>query len=421
VARASGLWRRGLAGSAGWLGLLGLGAVLAVSCRVKPAPQLEAPELAAPAVEFASGISYTNYLLAQGPWSIHVVRVDRSDPDLQVLSTHAREGVGELSTLSDQIKALKPEHGFPLAGVNGDYFARDRSVYAGDVRGLQIVDGVLSSAPVGGAAFWLDAKGGYHATNVVPRFLVVWPAGSSWLFGVNRARHRDAVLYTPSMGATTRTTGGRELVLESAGEGPWLPLQIGENFTARVREVRETGNTPLVGPIMVLSLDPAVIRLAPAVRPGALLRFSTDTVPDLRGTKTAISGGPVLVRDGRLQPIRLPRNAEALPYTLRTMQERHPRTAIGWDNRHFFLIQVDGRQPWLSVGMTLEELGGFALYQLGCQQAMNLDGGASSTLWADGQVRNSPCARGMEAPVANALVVVRRKGAALAREKGTEN
>ena len=46
------------------------------------------------------------------------------------------------------------------------------------------------------------------------------------------------------------------------------------------------------------------------------------------------------------------------------------------------------------------------MLRLGCTEAMNLDGGGSSTLWADGTVRNSPC-DGQERPIANGLVVLR--------------
>ena len=84
--------------------------------------------------------------------------------------------------------------------------------------------------------------------------------------------------------------------------------------------------------------------------------------------------------------------------------ERHPRTAIGWNERYFFLVEVDGRQRQLSVGMTLDELSSF-LMNLGCDEAMNFDGGGSATLWYGGEVRNSPCERG-EREIANCLVVV---------------
>jgi exopolysaccharide biosynthesis protein len=45
--------------------------------------------------------------------------------------------------------------------------------------------------------------------------------------------------------------------------------------------------------------------------------------------------------------------------------------------------------------------------KLGCEQAMNFDGGGSATLWALGGVRNSP-SEGDERPAPNALVLVKK-------------
>jgi exopolysaccharide biosynthesis protein len=70
-------------------------------------------------------------------------------------------------------------------------------------------------------------------------------------------------------------------------------------------------------------------------------------------------------------------------------------------------VEVDGRQRGLSVGMTIDELSRF-LISLGCQEAMNFDGGGSATLWFDGEVRNNPCERS-EREIANCLVVAKRK------------
>jgi exopolysaccharide biosynthesis protein len=85
---------------------------------------------------------------------------------------------------------------------------------------------------------------------------------------------------------------------------------------------------------------------------------------------------------------------------------RHPRSALGWNKDYIFLVEVDGRQSNISLGMTFPELADY-LIKLGCSEAMNLDGGGSATLWALGSVRNSP-SEGDERPSANALVVVRK-------------
>jgi exopolysaccharide biosynthesis protein len=56
--------------------------------------------------------------------------------------------------------------------------------------------------------------------------------------------------------------------------------------------------------------------------------------------------------------------------------------------------------------MTLPEIADYML-KIGCQQAMNFDGGGSSTLWVLGNVINSP-SEGKERPSANALIVLRK-------------
>ena len=39
--------------------------------------------------------------------------------------------------------------GHAVAGLNGDFYERENPLYAGDPRGLQIVDGELLSGPAG--------------------------------------------------------------------------------------------------------------------------------------------------------------------------------------------------------------------------------------------------------------------------------
>ena len=117
------------------------------------------------------------------------------------------------------------------------------------------------------------------------------------------------------------------------------------------------------------------------------------TTPDLTGVDTAMGGGPTLVRGGKAM-------------TWSSIQVRHPRTAMGWSKTHYFLVEVDGRQPDLSVGMTFPELASY-MVELGCEEAINLDGGGSATMWVLGQVVNSP-SEGRERTGANGLVVIRR-------------
>jgi hypothetical protein len=350
-----------------------------------------------------SDISYNNYRSAKGPWSIHVVRVPRRNSSFQIHAVHAQGRAVGLGRLSDQVALLHSARELPVAGINGDFYQRG-GPYAGDPRGLQIVEGELISAPSGSVSFWIDAFDEPRTTNTVSMFQITWPDGTTTAFGLNGTRRRDGMeLYTQAVGPSTRSSGGRELVLEQLENSPWLPLRAGRMYRARVREVRDAGDSRIAAGTMVLSIPPSLFRTTPRVQAGAELMISTVTLPSLRGVKTAISGGPVLVRDGKVQRIRM---SDSDSYEYSSMTERHPRSAVGWNDELFFLVEVDGRHR-SSVGMTLNELASYLL-ELGCREAMGLDGGGSATLWCNGRIQNRPC-DGYERSIANALVVSKRK------------
>jgi hypothetical protein len=227
---------------------------------------------------------------------------------------------------------------------------------------------------------------------VVSNFKVTWPNGETTPFGLNEERANDGVvLYTPAMGESTHTAGGLELVLERSEA--FAPLVVGTSVVARVKSVSPVGNTLLTRDVMVLSVGPNVASRIPKITAGNIVTVSTATSPDLAGTRMAIGGGPTLVEAYK-----------AKQWTV--LQPRHPRTAIGWNRSYLFLVEVDGRQN-ISAGMTLPELADY-MANLGCEEAMNLDGGGSATCWMYGNVMNSP-SEGRERPAANALVIVQNE------------
>lgn len=70
----------------------------------------------------------------------------------------------------------------------------------------------------------------------------------------------------------------------------------------------------------------------------------------------------------------------------------HPRTAIGFGGGRLWLVTVDGRQPGVSEGVSLGELAELMI-EFGCDQALNMDGGGSTTLAIadpDPRVLNTP-------------------------------
>lgn len=384
-------------------------ATAAISAIALASQRVQASE-AAESANAAKGIEYRNDRIASVPWSIHVVKVARNDPTLEVRSMLARGTVLGLSRVSEQILAIPGAAGTPLAGVNGDFYELGNSRYAGDPRGLQIIDGDLVSDPTGNpsfCAFWIDADGNPRTGHVVSEFKVTLPDGQSFPFDLNEERpSAGAVLYTPTLGRATRTSGGREFILEKPDKSSWIPFRVGETYTAHVREISDTGNTKLEKDVVVLSFGPLLAATLPAIAIGATLKLSTATIPDLRGARTAIGGGSIVTRGCKAAKIERPKGGGLSGYSVSSMFERHPRAAVGWSKTHIYMVEVDGRQSDLSVGMTLRELGEY-MARLGCEEAINLDGGASATCWYRGRVVNSPC-NGTERTVANGLVVLRK-------------
>jgi hypothetical protein len=358
-----------------------------------PLAQAASPELTS-SNRHERAFVYQHREVPDVPWSIHIMKISRSHSELEFYNTLGKSNVFGMSVVSEQVKSVPEEIGEPIAALNGDFYStQDR--YPGDPRDLQIHNGELVSGPGGHASFWIDTEGNPNIGTVQSRFRVIWPGGKETPFVLNEERDSDsAVLYTAVIGNSTRTSAGLEFVLERGGEGAWLPLQAGKSYQARIKEVRKSGNTPLHSNIMVLSCGATLAKHLPNIEPGTVVTIATETTPDLKGVQMAIGGGPSLVRQGKVMQ-------------WNGLQPRHPRSALGWNNDYFYLVEVDGRQN-NSVGMSFPELADF-MRKLGCAEAMNLDGGGSATFWATGNVMNSP-SEGRERPAANALVVLRKKG-----------
>ena len=355
------------------------------------------------------GIDYAHVVSSDGPQSIHVLKILLDSAGGRWPGRRWTTGLGDgrvygLSTTSsiatDAAAALSAR---PIAAINGDFFMIARGNFQGDPTGLQIVEGdVVSSSPKR-SAVWFDSRGKPLMGLVESRFRVTYAEGAGeFSIGLNEPRGEgNAVLYTPSLAHnprdkgkldfSTRTTDGCEFLLEPCDGTKWYPFKVGMKYPARIATVREGGNSPLSKSSVVLSVGDKKREQIPSLKPGDELTIVMETVPDLTGVNTAIGGGELLVSDGEL--IANPKS-----------KDRHPRSIIGWNQEHLFLIVVDGRAPKVAIGMTYLELGKLAI-DFGCTEAINLDGGGSSTLWADGRVLNTP-SDGTQRRVANALVLV---------------
>jgi hypothetical protein len=128
--------------------------------------------------------------------------------------------------------------------------------------------------------------------------------------------------------------------------------------------------------------------------------------------ETAVGGGPVLVQDGGIRIT----NEEEKMFTGKAINDKHPRTAMGYtkDGRLIVMV-IQGRFPGIAEGATLEQEARM-LKDLGCAEALNLDGGGSSCMLVNGKetikpsgvVLGSTGAGGVQRPVP-AVFMVKQK------------
>src|SRR5688572_19813599 len=102
--------------------------------------------------------------------------------------------------------------------------------------------------------------------------------------------------------------------------------------------------------------------------------------------RTAVGGGPVLMQGGN---IRISNNEE-MKFAGKAIDDKHPRTAMGYtkDNKLIILV-VQGRFPGIAEGATLGQEAKI-LQDLGCWEALNLDGGGSSCMLVNGKETIKP-------------------------------
>lgn len=203
------------------------------------------------------------------------------------------------------------------------------------------------------------------------------------------------MLFTPAYHTDTDTAaGGREWVVDGR------PLRV--KGPSRV-----TGKTPIPPGGYVLSYGgtttPEPLR---RLRNGTPVTLTTSYQPvegpsDVwQQARDIVGGAGLLLRDGRaIDDWTIEQFAKGFAET------RHPRTMIGTaSDGTIWLVTVDGRQPQLSVGMTLGELRALAS-RLELVNALNLDGGGSTTMWVRGEVQNSPSDATGPRKVSDALLV----------------
>jgi hypothetical protein len=355
-------------------------------------PDVRKAEQVAPGVEHVE-IRRGDFGRGLGPdrWIIHVLVCDPAKVRLGLGRANDR-GVGTETT-----SAIARRRG-AVGAINGGYFRTD-GPYRGEPAGILITAGKVLSEPS-------RRRPGLAVSNKGPRtrLAVVDVALRLEAVAANKARRRidgvnrprlddELILFTPEFDRTTLTgPQGVEVVLE-------------RGRVLKIVDAAGSAVIPRRGAVLSAHGRAAAWVRANLVR-GARVETVSEVGLDPRppfAPDFVLGGGPRIVRNGR--PAGTP---DAGTYPSGFADARHPRTAVGVraDGR-ILLVTVDGRQPELSVGMSIGELAAL-LRELGAVEAINMDGGGSTAMVVMGQVVNSPSDLTGERPVSDALLVFPR-------------
>lgn len=115
-------------------------------------------------------------------------------------------------------------------------------------------------------------------------------------------------------------------------------------------------------------------------------KLKTNPVIKKWKMNTAVGGGPVLIHNRNIKIS----NNEERKFIGKAIIDKHPRTAVGYTaDRKLIILVVQGRSPGTAEGATLTQTAQI-MKDLGCMEALNLDGGGSSCLLVNGKETITP-------------------------------
>lgn len=337
------------------------------------------------------GVEYAqvNHKLGDDPVKINLLRLD-----LKKVRLHVRHAL-DAAIGTEQTSSIATRHG-AVAAINAGFFRLDTSMFAGDASGLLMIDGrLLSESTNDRTALQISNIGGSTKVEILPvrteTFFRI-RTKEVRISGINReVKIDEVVLFTPDFHKTTLT--GPDVFEVAVEKDRVVHLSSGQ------------GSTPIMAYGFVLSATGSQIPTLRSFKVGDKVVLGTRFLPAsrLKTVDDMVAGVPQLVKNGRID-ITWEQEKAGKAFVF----NRHPRTAVAkLKDGKFLMITVDGRQPGVSVGMTLPELAEY-LHSLGAVDALNLDGGGSATMFLDGKVVNKPSDPTGERKVGDVLVVTAR-------------
>lgn len=371
--------------------------------------------LHAQSVDIASGITYECLMRDDPAQKLYIVRIDPK-------KAHIKIALAENQCVGSKVtSAIAQSSGAPIA-MNGSYF-----------------DFMAASRTAQLYIKTLDALG-YSNYKTIPVYAL--KIGDQW-FSLSHTftgivgwdKDGNATLFDVGKTSITLKIGDKEYPVKAFNKphvhdhGPTLyssaysdvtPKSIRRNIEViivdgAVQSVQSKshGNTPIPKNGFVYAYPKSMYTLDFTVGQGKPVSIdiqyeSRDDVyraHEWQDMHYVLAGTPLLIKDGVIVETLAERTS---PFYIKP----HARTAIGiLPDGTWILLVVEGRQR-AATGFTIMQLAEY-MQQLGCVQALNLDGGGSSSMVINGGMVNTPAGHEWsvvkkERPVSHALLAIPR-------------
>ncbi len=259
-----------------------------------------------------------------------------------------------------------------IAAINGGFFNRKNQLPLGAIRR----GGEWFSSPIlnRGVFAWND-QGGVKVDRLTLQETIVTSAGQRFPLTALNSGYAQAGMarYTTAWGSAYATLVQNEVL-----------LTVQNNRVTEQRTGAAPGSLvsiPADGYLLVIRSNPEIAASFPIDTP---LQLESTTLPsDLSLYPNITGAGPLLIQNGQIVL-----DAKAEQFSAAFIRELAARSAIG-QARDGTILLVTVHDRIGGKGATLLEIAQI-MNQLGAVNALNLDGGSSTTLYLGGQILNRP-------------------------------
>lgn len=319
-----------------------------------------------------SGVTLENIVkfTEEGWQNINVLRIDLSNPSIKLDTVSDPDSLNKLSSVKNLAKSQNA-----VAAVNASFF-NPTGGGAGYPDGPIVESGKIVSA-ASDYNLYGDVMGSFSIDNLDQLLYNYWKTDITLLSPNGNSTPVQQYNKPSRQNYTDFTIWDRKWGTTSPGVSETYPditeMVVDGGKVVEIRQAQPAVQIPENG-YVVITRQAGSKFLTENFQVGDSVDMSIATNPDWKNLKMSTTGGSILVKDGKIP--------DKFSFDIPYISKRNPRTVVGStkDGNQLLLVTVDGRQN-SGIGMTQMETAALML-KLGAHNALNLDGGGSTTMVA---------------------------------------